>query len=227
MIKKIGFILVISFLVFYSAYSAPCYGTRSPEKGEFFGGFQSHSLFNRHLESEHGEVRSNQHFFQLSYGLYDWLSLDLKAGLGNIKQHPFESDEIDYPSGFAGGYGFRVKFYDTEKIKMVFGFQHISVHPEFIHLNGQKNKAILDDWQLSLLASYSFNRITPYGGIKWSRLDYIHWIGDDRIRIMSDLTENLGAVCGFDIPLNKKVWINVEGQFVETEALAVSFNFEF
>ncbi|MCK4918061.1 MAG: hypothetical protein KAS51_07595 [Candidatus Omnitrophica bacterium] len=227
MIKKISFIITISFFVFYSAYSAPCYGTRSPEKGKFFGGFQSHSILNRHLEAEYGEVRSNQHFFQLSYGVYDWLSLDLKAGVGNIKQHPLESDEIDYPSAFAGGYGFRIKFYDNEKIKMVFGFHHISVHPEFIHLDDQKNKAILDDWQLSLLASYDYNKIVPYGGIKWSRLDYIHWIGDDRSRRMSNLTQSLGVVCGFDIPLNQKLWINVEGQFIETEALAISFNFAF
>ena len=227
MIKKIGSIIVILFLVFYSVYSAPCYGTKSPEKGEFFGGFQSHSILNRHLEAEYGEVRSTQHFFQLSYGIYDWLSLDLKAGLGNIKQHPLGSDEIDYPSAFAGGYGFRIKFYDTEKIKMVFGFHHISVHPEFIHVDDQKNKAILDDWQLSLLASYTYNKIVPYGGLKWSRLDYIHWIGDDRSRRMSNLAQSLGIVCGLDIPLNKKLWINVEGQFIETEALSISLNFAF
>ena len=36
---------------------------------------------------------------------------------------------------------------------MVLGFQHISIHPHKSHQNGIKRKAVLDDWQFSLLAS--------------------------------------------------------------------------
>lgn len=217
----------IFYLLLSCSYAAPCYGTKLPRKGEFFGGVQTHTIFKRHLEGEYGKVRAAQYFFQLSYGVYNWLSVDLKAGAGNIKQHPLGSDEADYPSSFAGGYGFRIKCYDKEKINMVFGFQHISVHPKSIHLEEIKNKAILDDWQVSLLASYDFSKITPYLGVKWSRVDYIHWLREDRKRRMSDSTKSFGLVCGFDLPLAEDIWLNSEGQFFDGEAFSFSFNFKF
>jgi len=208
-------------------YGASCYGTKMPGKGELFGGIQAHTIFKRYLENEYGKMRSTQYFFQLSYGIYEWLSLDLKGGAGNIKQHPVGSDEVDYPSSFAGGYGFRLKFYEREKIDMVFGFQHISVHPRSVRLGDIKNKAILDDWQISLLTSYDFSKFTPYLGAKWSRVDYIHWVEEDRKRKMSDLTKDIGLVCGLDLPLTEKTWINLEGQFLDTEAFAFSVNYKF
>ena len=172
-------------------------------------------------------MKPGQHFFQFSYGIWDWLSLDFKGGAGNIKQHPLGSDEIDYTSSFSGGYGFRIKLCDWEKIKAVFGFQHISVHPKSVRLSGIKHKSVLDDWQASLLASYDFLKITPYLGVKFSRVDYIHWVEEDRKRRMSDLTKSWGLICGFDINLTEKTWINLEGQFIDGQALACSFNFKF
>lgn len=190
-------------------------------------GLENHTIFKRYLENESGKLRSLQNFLLLSYGVFDWLSIDLKGGAGYIKQHPVGSDEVDYPSSFAGGYGFRIRFYDDEKIKMVFGFQHISVHPKSVHLGDVKNKAVLDDWQVSLLASYSFKRITPYLGTRWSRLDYIHWVGDNRKRVMSDLTKSTGLILGFDLPLIERFWLNLEGQLFDREAVACSLNYSF
>lgn len=223
-------LLLITASIYLCPYlfAAPSYGTKLPQKGKFFGGFQTHVIFKRYLENEFGTLRSNQEFFQLSYGIFDWLSLDLKAGSGLIKQHPLNSSEIDYPSSFAGGYGIRVKFYDREKVKAVFGFQHISVHPRSVRLNaGQKNRAILDDWQVSLLASYALGGFTPYLGVKWSRVDYIHWVEEDRKRRMSDLTQDLGVIFGFDLPLYESTWLNIEGQLIDTQAFSFSFNFKF
>jgi hypothetical protein len=226
MVRVFLFILFLLPSFFYS-YPAPCYGTKLPEKGNFFGGGQTHIILERHLEAEFGELRSTQHFFQFSYGFFDWLALDLKGGAGNIKQHPQGSDEIAYTSSFAGGYGLRLKLYDKEKVRAVLGFQHISVHPASVRLNGIKNQAILDDWQVSLLASYDFSKFTPYLGTKWSRVDYIHWIEDNRKRRMSDLTESIGLVFGFDIGLTPNTWLNLEGQFIDGQALSSSFNFKF
>jgi hypothetical protein len=223
-------LIVLCIYVFFipvSGFAAPCYGTTMPEAGEFFGGGQTHVIFKRYLEDDYGKVRSTQHFFQLSYGVYDWLSIDLKGGAGNIKAHPIVADELDYTSSFAGGYGLRLRLLEKEQAKVVFGFQHISVHPQKIYINNVKNKAVLDDWQVSLLASYGFSRFRPYIGTKWSRLDYIHWVVDDRKRKMSDLTKDMGLVCGFDLPVTERVWLNIEGQAFDVEALAVSVNFKF
>ncbi|MBU1524124.1 MAG: hypothetical protein KKG50_05630 [Candidatus Omnitrophica bacterium] len=227
-IKTHKVLLLFTFFLFlsFSSYSAPCYGTKMPKEKEFFAGVGSYTIFKRDLEDGYGSLRSLQNFLLLSYGIFDWLSLDLKVGAGYIKQHPFGSDEIDYPTAFSGGYGLRLKVYNKKKVQAVFGFQHISVHPRKARLQ-EENKAILDDWQVSFLASYEFPLITPYAGVEWSRVDYIHWQGDRRKRRMSDLTKSIGLVVGFDFPLKEKFWLNLEGQFFDAKALSFSVNFSF
>jgi hypothetical protein len=198
-----------------------------PRQKEFFAGVQSHAIFKRSLEGEQGDARSLQHFFLVSYGVYDWLSIDLKGGVGNIGLHSSTAEDIDYPTRLGGGYGFRVKLYDKETMRIVGGFQHISIHPSVVSSSGKKNKAVLDDWQFSLLASHDVGKITPYAGIKWSRCDYIHWADGDRKRVQSDLTKSIGLVLGCDVPLGKQVWLNLEGQGIAAIAASVSVNVSF
>jgi hypothetical protein len=225
---------LIMFLTHHSSlithnycYAAPCYGTKMPAKNELFAGFQFHSLLKRYLEDSQGKLRSQQQFYMMSYGIFDWFSIDLKAGAGNIKQHPLENDEVDYPTSFAGGYGLRLKFFEKNNMKAALGFQHISVHPKSRDLGDVRNKAILDDWQWSLLASYDFKKITPYLGTRWSRVDYIHVVGDQRKRKMSDATKSIGLIYGLDIPISKKIWVNLEGSSLDSDTFAFSLNYSF
>jgi len=222
-------LLALTIIGFLTAdiYAAPCYGTRMPRRKEFSVGLQSHSIFKRYLENENGKLRSLQQFLLLSAGVFDWLAIDLKVGAGNITQHPVGSSEIDYPYGFSGGYGFRLKLYDAKNMRSVFGFQHISVHPKSKDAAGLKNKAILDDWQFSFLVSRQLGWVMPYVGARWSRLDYIHRVGGQRKRKMSDLTKSTGFILGLDLNLTKRSWINLEGEFFDSEAFAVSLNHDF
>lgn len=226
-VRKAMLSLLWIFCLTSYSFAAPCYGTRMPCKNKFFAGTQIRSIFKRYLEDSYGKLRSTQEFLLVSYGVFDWLSIDLKGGAGYIKQHPQGSDEIDYPSSFAGGYGFRLKFYDENDAKMVFGFQHISVHPHSVHLGAVKHKAILDDWQVSLLISRELFKVTPYLGTRWSRVDYIHWTGDDRKRVMSDLTKSIGFIFGLDVPVTERIWINLESQLFDGEAASFSVNYKF
>ncbi len=226
-IRNLWLLVMVWGLGAVSCYAAPCYGTRIPEKNKFFTGVENHSIFKRYLEDDYGKLRSTQYFLLLSYGVFDWLAIDLKGGAGNIKQHPLGQDEIHYPSGFAGGYGFRLKFFDKNKVKAVFGFGHISVHPNSKHVGSVRNKAILDDWQVSFLASYDIWKLTPYLGTKWSRTDYIHKVDTTRKRKMSDMTKDIGLIVGMDILLSRQAWVNVEGQFFDVQACAFSLNYSF
>lgn len=225
--RKIILVLIFVSTLASLSFASPCYGTKMPGQKKFFLGIQNHTIFKRYLEDDYGKLRSSQEFLLLSYGIFDWLALDLKGGTGNIKQHPVGSDEIDYPNYLGGGYGFRLKFYDAQSLKMVFGFQHISVHPHTVFLGAVKHKAVLDDWQFSLIGSYDFKKITPYLGTKWSRTDYIHWVDGERKRNKSDLTKSSGLIFGFDLPLTEKLWLNLEGQFFDSEAVAFSANYSF
>lgn len=213
-----------------SVKAAPCYGTTMPLRHKIIGGLQSYRLIRRELEHDYGQMRSFQHFFMLSYGITDWFSLDGKIGTGNIKIRPEETDDLNYRSAFAGGYGFRIRLYqdETRRIKSVFGFQHISVHPYSKEGELGKNKAVLDDWQFSWLVSVRLRGVTPYLGTKWSRVDYIHWLNHDRKRVMSDLSKSVGLVAGIDIPLVKdKISLNLEGHYFDETAASCAVMYAF
>lgn len=223
------FVICILFIVIFNpvCYGAPCYSTNMPEKNKAQLGLQSYTVFKRYLEKGEGKLRSSQEFLLLSYGVFDWLSIDLKGGAGNIKQHPVGGDELVYPTYLGGGYGFRLRIFEEKNTKVVFGFQHISVHPKTIYVGEVKHKAVLDDWQLSLRASHCFRKITPYLGTRWSRLDYIHWQDGERNRVKSASNKSVGLITGMDFALTEKLWLNLEGQFFDSEALAVSLNYNF
>lgn len=225
--RKISLFIFIYFCISSQCHAAPCYGTRMPKKNQLFGGVQTYSVLERQLEADNGSMRGVQNFILISYGIFDWLSIDLKTAAGDVKQHPEGQDEIDYSAYLGGGYGFRIKLYAQDKTKMVFGFQHTSIHPHTVHIDGIKNKVVSDDWQFSLLISRNFSIIIPYLGTRWSRMDCIHWVNSVRNRKKSDSTRSVGLIVGTDIPLNETVWFNIEGQFFDTEAFATSLNFHF
>lgn len=217
---------VISFAV-AEVKAAPCYGTSMLKKGERLKAVEANIIFNRDLDKSHGELESSQYFLDLSYGFTDRISIDLKVGAGDILHRPDDSYKINYDAHFAGGYGFRVLIYDDPKrgLKGVCGFQHISVHPPTERSNGDENKAIVDDWQISALISKDFSFITPYLGAKVSRCDIIHTVGGERGRKKSD--DLLGVVLGTDIKLGNNLRLNMEGRAIDETAFSARLDFLF
>jgi hypothetical protein len=210
-----------------ASYAAPAYGTKMPAQGKLFGGLQNYFVDTRWMEGDNGKIRSNQEFFLLSYGLLDWLSIDLKGGAGDVRHSPSVENGVNYTAFVGGGYGFRMKIFDRDKFHSVWGFQHISIHPYSKGLEGNKHKGVTDDWQLSFLGSYDIGKWTPYAGFRWSRMDYIHWQNGERNRIKSDPDKSIGAIVGTDVNLTDRVWLNVEGDFVDAKAVACSVNYKF
>lgn len=221
-------ILVSCFPVWLNA--APCYGPLLPESKKIFAGVQSYSLMRRALENDYGFMSSTQHFYMMSFGITDWLCLDGKIGTGNIRIHPNEQEKVHYESAFAGGYGVRFRLYQNERktVNYIFGFHHISVHPYGKMVESNKHQAILDDWQFSLLGSAQIKDWVPYGGLKWSRTDYIHTLNSERKRVMGDIAHPFGVVVGVDIPVQKcRWWLNLEGHFIDETAASGSLIYAF
>lgn len=207
-------------------HAAPCYGTRMPGKREFSIGFQDYSILKRPLQDDRGEIKSFQHFLLLSFGIFDWLSLDLKGGAGNVYHHRHANgDDIKYPAFLSGGYGLRLKAYDRDNTRFIIGFQHISVHPYSVRIGEERNKDVLDDWQFSFLLGHDFGLFAPYFGPRWESLDEIHWTGHERKLRKS--SRYAGLIAGTDIKFGKRTWINLEGEFLDGIAAAVSLNFAF
>ncbi len=226
-LSKAVFSLIVFMLFASQAYAAPAYGTKMPEKFKLAIGGQSQHVISRELEGPNGKMESLQHFFLISFGLTDWLSVDLKGGAGNIEAENGAGFDLDYNTFVGGGYGFRIKIFEKEKWKSVLGFQHISIHPYTRNIDNEKYKSVLDDWQGSLLVSYDLDKFTPYVGAKLSRMDYIFWENGERNRIKSENSKSLGVVAGFDLNINEKNWINIEGQLLDVTAVAVSINHAF
>src|SRR5437016_632464 len=103
--KKILITLLVLLSIPTLTMAAPAYGTRMPHQMQIFGGVQSYSVISRRLEGDYGKVRSQQEFALISLGVFDWLSLDLKGGAGNVNSFDGPGPDIDYSQFLAGGYG--------------------------------------------------------------------------------------------------------------------------
>lgn len=173
-------------------------------------------------------ARGNRYFYTGSFGLFEWLSLDGKIGVGNVKWNRATAVDLEYNTSFSGAYGFRIKGFENKslKIRSVFGFQHISVHPDARNINGAKNEIILDDWQFSFVVSKEFERFVPYVGGRISTLDLIRKTNEvDRKRLKSG--DNFGMIIGLDYYLNESLKINLEGDFVDGEEFCIGISHDF
>jgi hypothetical protein len=229
MVKRYFFIAVILTMVFSDAsYAAPCYGTHMPEKKKCVLGLQGDFLIDRDLKDDQGGTSGNRYFLTCSYGVFNRICFDGKIGMGDVSWHNSDPGNLNFNSGFAGAYGFRIKGYENKElgIKTVAGFQHISVHPPTISPNNDHHRVIIDDWQGSVLVSKDFNKLTPYIGARYGTVDYIKWVNEhDRRRIKSE--KMLGFVIGVDYLVAKDTRLNVEGDFIDGEEFSIGISRDF
>lgn len=221
-------IITVLLLTTYSLYAAPTYGTKMPYKGKYATGYQNNHIFKHDLGNSYGNIKSDQHFYDISYGVYDWLTVDGKIGFGNLREKGGVHPKVEHNYGFAGGYGFRLRLLDDakNKVQVVTGFQHISVHPADRNLNGDKRHAIYDDWQVSLLSSKDIGTITPFAGAKLSLGNLIQKTNDiDRKNRPPQYYA--GVVLGCNIKLAKDIYASVEGHFIDETSLSSGIYYMF
>jgi len=229
-LKGFLFFFAISAVMtnFGISYAAPCYGTHMPEEKKWTWGLQGDFLIDRDLEKGQGGTSGSRYFVTGSYGAFDWICFDGKIGMGDVSWHNSGPGNLNFNSGFAGGYGFRIKGYENKSlgIKTVGGFQHISVHPPTASPASDHHRVIIDDWQGSVLASKDIDRFTPYIGLRYGTVDYIKWVNEhDRKRIKSE--KMAGAVIGFDYLIKKNARLNIEYDFMDGEEFSIGISRDF
>lgn len=220
------FILVILFASV--SYAAPAYGTHMPEGRHWISGLEGSFIIDRDLDNDEGGTNGDRYFFTLSYGVFSWLSFDGKIGVGDVDWDRTGADDLSYRTNFAGGYGFRIRGYENQEwgVKNVVGFQHISVHPEAKNQGGDKNEAIIDEWQASVIVSKDIKDLVPYLGVRYGTLDFIKKTNEmNRKRIKAE--HNYGLIIGLDYWLNEELKLNLEGTFFDGEEVAVSISYDF
>lgn len=223
--RKVCFYLLCGFILILAAadisYAAPSWGTHMPGREKWIWGVEGSFIVDKNLDNDEGGANGNRYFLTASYGIFSWISLDGKIGAGGVDWDRNRGDNLNYSTNFAGGYGFRIKGYENEKygIKSAVGFQHISVHPDAKNQGGDKNEAIMDEWQGSLVVSKTIADIVPYIGARYGSLDFIKRTNEvDRKRIKSE--KNYGVIVGLDWWLDKSTRLNFEGTFLDGEELS-------
>jgi len=181
--------LIFVFLFFALGHrdvpACPTEGPNMPNGASWKTGVQTNIMTDVDTQNVKGELRSKQIFLTLSYGVTKWLCLDGKAGIGELTFDQERAIKVEYDANFAGGYGGRILLWDDKKsgINCILGLHHISVHPEDTEVSGIKYKAILDEWQGSMLVSKKIRYLRPYIAGKFSKIYLIQKIGEQRERI--------------------------------------------
>jgi opacity protein-like surface antigen len=232
MLKKYqkALVIIAAFILIAAAsgQAAPCYGTHMPKKKKWFCGIEYNFLMERKLQNSLGRIKNPDQFLMISYGLFDWLSIDLKGGAGKITYKDSEYGDQDLSTSFAGAYGFRLRLWETEDeaAKIVAGFQHISVHPKRVQTTAGRYTAVADEWQGSCLASVRIKQFQPYLGFKYATYDLIRWI-DAANRKRYKSLDSWGLVLGSDFWINKNLKLNLEYHFFDEKAASISLGFDF
>ena len=229
MLKRILFIAITLIMACSGiSYAAPCYGTHMPGEKQWRWGLQGDFLIDRDLKDDQGGTSGNRYFLTGSYGIFDWICFDGKIGAGDVSWHNSNPGDLNYNTGFAGGYGFRIRGPENRDlgIKTVAGFQHISIHPRTTCPANDKHRVIIDDWQGSVLISKDIGNFVPYLGARYGTVDYIKWVNEhDRRRIKSK--KMAGIVIGMDYMVARDTRLNIEGDFIDGEELSIGISRDF
>ncbi|MDD5495651.1 MAG: hypothetical protein PHP46_00955 [Candidatus Omnitrophica bacterium] len=210
--------------------AAPSNGTRFPPARKVELGYEYNAMFERPLDRSYGELKTQDHFYTVSFGVSDWFSLDGKIGIGDVTASANDHlPRLEYNTGFAGGYGFRIKAFDYKRwgIRLITGFQHISVHPQDRSADDDKYECFLDDWQVSGIVAKDWRSVTAYVGMKGSDCEIVYKLNKhDKKRRYSK--EHLGLITGLELYFfDNKARVNLEGRFFDETALSAAVSYLF
>jgi hypothetical protein len=213
-------VLALSLFLTKPLFSAPTCGTIMPQSRKFQLGVAVNSIFKYKMNNsvDNVKVKSNQAFFTLSYGIFDRLCFDGKIGTGDIRGDKTSNINLDYNVAWGGGYGFRVKAYENEinKIKIIYGVHHISIHPSSEEVNSVKYKPILDDNQVDAIVSKEYDFGIPYVGCKVSKSRLLRRDNSESSSMHSKV--KMGLVFGHDVKTREDTYLNIEARLIDETA---------
>jgi len=214
---------VVYLLLIAPAWSAPTCGTILPGKKRVEWGLALNTLFKYSVNNSttKADLRSEQLFLTLAYGIFDWLALDGKIGLADLRNDKSNHLDIDYDFRWGGGYGFRIKAYENPQnnTRLILGVHHISVHPASEMINSTRYKAIFDDNQIDAIFAKEYGLGIPYAGCKVSKSRLLRRDNTNDSSLHSHV--RLGVILGYDYRLPRETYINIESRFIDETAFTV------
>ncbi|MDD4956316.1 MAG: hypothetical protein PHH49_05920 [Candidatus Omnitrophica bacterium] len=227
----IAYTLLISLAFFPATTEAcPSNGSHLVPKGRAEAGIEYNIMYRRDIERSYGELRTQDLFYTVSLGIFDWLALDGKIGIGDIRHRnsPVLPD-LEYRTAFAGGYGFRAELFRHRPsgIRIIGGAQHISVHPQDTTNGNNKYESFLDDWQVSALVVKDLRYASLYAGGKLSDCEIVYKTNKhDKKRRFSE--DHVGFIGGMDICLpGDRLRLNAELRLFDETAFSTGISYSF
>ena len=225
---RIILITAVILLVFsLNVIAIPSEGNFLPEEGSSVWGFQFNNIFSRDFNKVEGKGSTRQYFLKASYGLTKRFFLDGKIGLGSVSFKRNDGIDLNFSSGFAGGYGFRYLLFEDEQSgwKSIGGFQHISCHPFKDTAADVKHRVIWDEWQGTWLFIKGFEKADVYFGPQYSAVQLKYKVDDFRRRLKSE--DYWGVLLGTDYSLSEKTSVNIEIRLLDEWAVNTGIYYRF
>lgn len=225
---RIKLIAVVIFLLSsVNAIAIPSEGNFLPEKHKSIWGFQFNNIFLRDFNKLEGKGSTKQYFLKASYALTNRFYLDGKIGLGSVKFRRNDGIDLNFSSGFAGGYGFRYLLWENNQCgwKSILGFQHISCHPFKDTVNNVKHRVIWDEWQGTWLFMKEWENKALYFGPQYSAAQLKYKVDDFRRRLKTE--DSWGLLFGGDYSLSKKMSISAELRVLDEWAINTGISYKF
>ncbi len=226
-----GRIILIAALILalssINVMAIPSEGNFLPAKQETIWGFQFNNIFLRDFNKVEGKGITKQYFLKASYALTERFFLDGKIGMGSISFKRNDGTDLDFSSGFAGGYGFRYLVYPNDKNgwKSIIGFQHISCHPFKDTVNDVNHRVIWDEWQGTWLFIKACKKADFYFGPQYSEAQLKYKVDDLRRRLKAE--DSWGLLFGSNYRFTKKTSVSVEIRVLDEWAINTGICYKF
>lgn len=220
-------ILAILLLFTQNVSAIPSEGNFLPSLHKTIWGVQFNNIFRRDFNKVEGKASTTQYFIKASYGITERFFLDGKVGVGNVSFERDDGLDLDFSTGFAGGYGLRYIVYENQKkkIKSIFGFQHVSAHPFKDTVNNVEHRIIWDEWQGTWLFIKEYEKADLYFGPQYSTAQLKYKVDDLRRRLKSE--DSWGMLVGGNYKIDKNISINAEARFFDEWALNFGISHKF
>jgi hypothetical protein len=220
-------IMMIILAGYACAFAIPSEGDFLPAEHSSIWGIQYNHIFLRDVNKVEGRASTTQYFIAASYALTPRFFLDGKIGMGNVRFKRNDGLDLDFSTGFAGGYGFRYLVHEdsVSGFKSIAGFQHISCHPFKDEVNTAPHRVIWDEWQGTWLFIKEWHKAALYCGPQYSAMQLKYRVDSFRRRLKTE--DSWGMLVGGNYRIGKNVSINTEFRLFDEQAVNTGIYYKF
>jgi hypothetical protein len=147
--------------------------------------------------------------------------------MGSISFDRADGVNLDFPAGFAGGYGLRYLVYENSErgVKSIAGFQHISCHPFKDTVDDVAYRVIWDEWQGTWLFIKEWKKTAWYCGPQYSTMQLKYKADSFRRRLKTE--DCWGMLAGVNYRIAENMSINTEIRIFDEVAVNTGLYYKF